>query len=227
MLDPQNRVRSWLLVTACIGAALLCLPWDLELSYWFRSLKIPGDLNKFIQMSEAFAHFLTISFVFGCLLWTDVRNRSRLTIGIVFILLCGVIANAAKGIVPRVRPNAVDLLPIELLPEHSLEVWGKPFSGSWFDEHFRSFPSGHSATAMAVAIALTAVYPRGKWFFVSLAILASVQRIESASHYFSDVLFGVAITLLIGLIFWPRVKPRFDRESMSDRDLSSIPKAPS
>lgn len=227
MLDPQSRMRSWLMVVACVGSAILCLPWDLELSYWFRSLNIPGDLNKFIQMSEAFAHFLTIAFVFGCLLWTDVRNRLKLTIGIVFIVVCGVVANAAKGIVPRVRPNAVDLLPIELLPNHSLEVWGKPFSGSWFDEHFRSFPSGHSATAMAVAIALTAVYPRGKWFFISLAIMASVQRIESASHYFSDVLFGVAITLLIGLFFWPRVQPKIEQKVPAHRDLSTIPKAPS
>ncbi|XZE45464.1 phosphatase PAP2 family protein [Pirellulaceae bacterium SH467] len=219
-------MRSWFLLIACIGMAVLCLPWDLELSYWFRSLKIPGDLNKFIQMSEAFAHFLTIAFVFGCLLWTDVRNRSRLLIGLAFVLLCGAIANAAKGIVPRVRPNAIDLLPIELAPDHSLDVWGTPLSGSWFDEHFRSFPSGHSATAMAVAIALTTVYPRGKWFFVSLAVVASVQRVESASHYFSDVLSGVAITLFTGLFFWPRVQPRSERIASADRDLTTIQNAP-
>lgn len=205
-----------------MGAAILCLPWDLELSYWFRSLKIPGDLNKFIQMSEAFAHFLTIAFVFGCLLWTDVRNRSRLLIGLAFVLLCGAVANAAKAIIPRVRPNAIDLLPIELLPERSLDVWGIPLSGSWLDEHFRSFPSGHAATAMAVAIALTAVYRRGKWFFVSLAVVASVQRVESGSHYFSDVLSGVAITLFTGLIFWPRVQPRFERNASTELDLTTI-----
>lgn len=199
----RSRVpyRTLLTSAVCFSLAILCMPWDIELSKSVRSLHVPGDINKAIQLSESVAHTITCVFLFSCLYWTDIRNRSKIFLGGMFVLFCGVLANLAKGIIPRARPHSMDLLPPESQPTNSWSVWGKPFTESWFDESIRSFPSGHSATAIAVALSLTFIYPRGKWFFFAIASMACFQRIECGAHYFSDVFSGVTITLICSLVW--------------------------
>ena len=75
--------------------------------------------------------------------------------------------------------------------------WLPPLTGN---EDMQSFPSGHTATAVGLAIALTMLYPRGWWLFGILAILAATQRIDSQAHYLSDVLAGAAISFLVAAI---------------------------
>ena len=62
---------------------------------------------------------------------------------------------------------------------------------------FQSFPSGHTATAVGLAIGLTYVFPRGKYLFAVLAVMASLQRIVSNAHWTSDVLSGAAVGLIV------------------------------
>jgi len=181
------------------------MPWDLELSRWIRSLHIPGDLHKFLQLTESIAHFLTCCWLFACLAWVDIGKRRILGIGWCFVLFGGGIANLFKGVIPRVRPHALEKMPLALQPQNNLDIWGTPFSGSWFDESNRSFPSGHSATAISVAIALSIIYPRGKWFIFPLAICACFQRVECGAHYVSDVFLGISIALICSQFFWPRM----------------------
>ena len=81
-------------------------------------------------------------------------------------------------------------------------------------EHYGlGFPSGHAATAAALAVALTALYPRGRWLFAGFAVLAAAQRIDVTAHYPSDVLAGAAVACAVGgTIFDSRLTGRwFDR----------------
>src|SRR5207253_2508454 len=64
----------------------------------------------------------------------------------------------------------------------------------------QSFPSAHTATTVGLAIGLSFLYPRGKWLFVALSVLAGIQRMQSQSHYLSDVLAGAVIGSIFGLM---------------------------
>jgi len=189
-----------LLAAAAIGIAVVCHPWDLNISLGAQQTKIPGDLRKAIHLSETFAHASGCIMIFGALLWIDIPNRKPLWRAAAFVALCGIAANAAKYFIPRYRPHSLGESETPITT--AWETWGVPGTGSWFDEQIRSFPSGHSATAVALAIGLTQVYPRGRWIFASMAAMACLQRLVSGAHYLSDILGGVLITLVLSLWYW-------------------------
>jgi undecaprenyl-diphosphatase len=58
---------------------------------------------------------------------------------------------------------------------------------------FASFPSGHTATSVAAAVILSALFPRARWFFVLFAVVIGLSRIVIDAHYLSDVLAGAAV----------------------------------
>jgi undecaprenyl-diphosphatase len=68
------------------------------------------------------------------------------------------------------------------------------------NDKLQSFPSGHAATAAGLAVALAVLYPRGRWLFAVLAVLAALQRVEVQSHFPSDVLAGAALGCLTGAL---------------------------
>jgi membrane-associated phospholipid phosphatase len=58
-------------------------------------------------------------------------------------------------------------------------------------------PSGHAAAATALALALAALYPRGRLLFLALALCSACQRIEEGAHHPSDILAGAAVGCLV------------------------------
>ena len=60
-----------------------------------------------------------------------------------------------------------------------------------------SFPSGHSAAAFAVALAMAGVVPGGP-AFVALAFAVGLSRVYLGAHYPLDVAVGACIGLLCG-----------------------------
>jgi membrane-associated phospholipid phosphatase len=187
---------------------MIAMPWDLQISQWVRTKRIPGDLRRFIFLMEIFAHTLGCVMILSTLLWVDQRNRRKLWEAALFVLTCGILANLAKYLIPRRRPNTYDLEDWSWLnPERDPEVpfasswdaWGVPLTESWFNESIRSFPSGHTATAIAMAIGLTYVYPRGKHLFLFMASVAAFQRLVAGAHYLSDIMVSIPLTLLVAL----------------------------
>lgn len=187
---------------------MIAMPWDLQISQWVRTKRIPGDLRRFIFLMEIFAHTLGCVMILSTLLWVDQRNRRKLWEAALFVLTCGILANLAKYLIPRRRPNTYDLEDWSWLnPERDPEVpfasswdaWGVPLTESWFNESIRSFPSGHTATAVAMAIGLTYVYPRGKHLFLFMASVAAFQRLVAGAHYLSDIMVSIPLTLLVAL----------------------------
>jgi membrane-associated phospholipid phosphatase len=168
---------------------------DVQLSQWARQVDFSGDLEKTVQLSEAFAHGSGVISVFIILLWTDVSNRRRLWSAAIYVLTVGVLANVAKYFLPRLRPNS----GIEIEDVHA--SWLPALSGIGRRSYELSFPSGHSATAVAFAIALSMVYPRGKWFFATLALMAIWQRIYCGAHYPSDCIAGAGVALAIASLW--------------------------
>jgi undecaprenyl-diphosphatase len=66
--------------------------------------------------------------------------------------------------------------------------------------NFPSFPSGHAATAFAVALVLALTYRRGRWWALALtgASLIAFSRVYLGYHYPSDIVGGAALGAGIG-----------------------------
>jgi undecaprenyl-diphosphatase len=72
-----------------------------------------------------------------------------------------------------------------------------PFTGT---EAYASFPSAHAITAVALAFAVTAVWPRARLAMAAYALAIAVSRLVLLAHHPSDVVAGALIGV-IGAMF--------------------------
>jgi lipid A 4'-phosphatase len=69
----------------------------------------------------------------------------------------------------------------------------------WFGTRsdFWSFPSGHTATAVSVALVLSMIWPRYRAIAAIFAALVAASRIIITAHYVSDVVMGAFLAFTI------------------------------
>lgn len=98
-----------------------------------------------------------------------------------------ILAEASKYLFNRARPHASDMgiAPLVKTPSSS------------------SFPSGHSATAAAGAVSLSAAYPVLAPAFAAVGLITMFSRIYLGVHYPSDVLAGGAIGVVCAGLLLP------------------------
>jgi lipid A 4'-phosphatase len=100
------------------------------------------------------------------------------------IATSGVVVDVLKFILGRTRPKLLfaggvdDFTWLGLRPDH------------W------SFPSGHSATIVALAAALWLIWPRHVLFYMLVAALVGLSRVAVGAHYLSDVFAGALVAIL-------------------------------
>ncbi len=213
VIAQRQSQLTWQFLGVALAAGVLCLlvlPVDDSISSFFRGWDAPGDLQKAVQLSEAFAHGAGVSFILLTVFVVALDRRRAVLVAILITSLSGVIANAFKATIIRVRPYAVGLQVHDhavldqanqgngnqgngLTTAHAAKVVASKF----WDTRQRSFPSGHAATAWGLAIGLSLVFRRAWWVMVLLATLASFQRLESGAHFLSDILAGTAIAFVV------------------------------
>jgi lipid A 4'-phosphatase len=117
-------------------------------------------------------------------LWTH-RRALLHRAGFVFaaVAIPGLIADVAKPVFGRARPQM-------LFRE---DVFGFTWHGA--RANYWSFPSGHTITITALALSLTAVYPRLWPLYAAVALLVASSRVIIDAHYLSDVIAGAYIGL--------------------------------
>jgi membrane-associated phospholipid phosphatase len=96
----------------------------------------------------------------------------------------------AKRLFGRVRPGRANA--------------GKFLGPSWKHASFReSFPSSHSACAMALSVVLSRIYPAAGITFLALAVVCGVLRYLMDAHWPSDVLAGWSVGYVLAhVIYW-------------------------
>ncbi|MGE3277275.1 MAG: phosphatase PAP2 family protein [Vicinamibacterales bacterium] len=80
--------------------------------------------------------------------------------------------------------------PFDVLPDVAV-IDTRPISSS--------FPSGHAASAVAGALAVSRIWPAAAPAWWTVAVLIAVSRVYVGVHYPSDVIAGALLGLLIGL----------------------------
>ncbi len=90
----------------------------------------------------------------------------------------GVSVWLVKNMIGRGRPGSFD-------PPDPFAF--APFS---FEAAFASFPSGHSTTALTVAVVLGFLVPRARGVLIAIGCAAAASRVAVGAHWVSDTLAG-------------------------------------
>jgi membrane-associated phospholipid phosphatase len=111
------------------------------------------------------------------------RRLPRATIAALgAVAAAGALVTIFKELFDRARPPVAGIDAVGVIPDSA------------------SFPSGHSATAFAAAVAVGLFYPKLRRPLLALAALVALSRVYLGVHYASDVLAGSLLGVLLGLV---------------------------
>jgi lipid A 4'-phosphatase len=159
---------SWRPVFEWVGPLGLGMPYVIAFGIAFIVLRWGGNLPPF----EPWAIRMRAAAQIPALLFSAVA-------------ISGILVDLIKVIVGRPRPK--------------LLFAAGDYEFSWIGlsaDHW-SFPSGHAATAAALATALWCLWPRPVLFYVIGAALVAMSRVVMGAHYLSDVVMGAFVGVLV------------------------------
>jgi membrane-associated phospholipid phosphatase len=192
----RRLARHSLLITTMLGLLIIVLMYVLDAreiglmpprqssNLW--PVRILTAFGKDAYVLSALAGLLILVLLVSPLLRQSLRAR-WLIFGmrvqfLFFAVLTPVLAGSVvKWIVGRGRP----FVGGEANPFNF-----EPFAGS---EAYASFPSGHAVTSFALAVAVTAVWPRARPAMIAYAFLIAASRLVLLAHHPSDVVAGALI----------------------------------
>jgi membrane-associated phospholipid phosphatase len=185
----QHRLRWWHYALLAAIVLLAFAPCDLPVARWCyqhepsrRVLKTIERFADLIGTGLGAALLLAAAMIFSRSKMSRVPRLVAITLG------GGLLADIVKISIWRVRPHSTDL---------SVATFESTFHGLFpflsVGSKGQSFPSGHAATAIGLAVALSILYPRGRWYFVALAVAVAACRVILHAHYLTDVLAGLML----------------------------------
>ena len=194
----------WQIYLIPLTIALLAVritAYDAWLTHPDRHAFLSGDLIRITRLCELFAHgFGVLVVAVGIYLLAPAARAV-----IPRILACafwpGLVAHFLKLQFARIRPiHYLDAQSQAIFPSDHTATWLGWFHGYKLNSFYvnQSFPSAHTATVFGLAIGLSWAFPRGKYLFITIATLASIQRVVEFAHWPSDVLAGAAVGILCG-----------------------------
>ena len=88
------------------------------------------------------------------------------------------------------------------------------------DSSRHSFPSAHTAVAVATALTLARFYPAARGWFACLAFQCAMNRVDGGAHFASDVCWGAALGFVVTQFCWrsPRLAKFLSRWERLDGD---------
>ncbi len=175
---------------------------DAQLGLWMKSFpshlrgvaRWIADLGEGIEVMVVAGLVVILSIFVPAERWRKraVVGASAVTVAAAFIFLSvaggGLVDALVKNIIRRARPGLMDA--------HG-HLYFQPVS---FTANFAAFPSGHSATAGAMALALALVFPRLRSILIPIGALICLSRQAVGAHWSSDALMGWGVG--VSFTFW-------------------------
>ena len=194
MPDRKTPILAlFLTILLCVAAWFFADIWLARYFHRFRWASWMGiwDIITLAGQSEWYL-------VGGLAAFLVFRSRRRkLSLAGLFIFmtvaLSGLAADLLKLLFGRARPL--------LLFDHGTYGFG------WFRyvHEWTSFPSGHSATALSVAVALWLLQTRFRLLFLAGGLLVAASRVVLCQHYLSDVLAGSMLGAATSILLYQRL----------------------
>ena len=195
------RLAVW--VAAVVLIEIAAIGWiDRPLATYFREHDAARPFFALIgPFGLALPYLVVLGIAFAALRWggsvprldpLGARMRAAARIpGLLFasIALSGLTVDLLKVIVGRPRPK--------------LLFASGAYEFSWIElgaDHW-SFPSGHAATAAALATGLWCLWPQPLLLYAILAALVAASRVVMGAHYLSDVVMGGFIGIVVSRAF--------------------------
>ena len=185
--------QRWIATTGIIFfLGFVAIPHDIALARFFSDGHLPRAIEDVLERAETFAHGIGIAAILIVLYVVDLSRRWAFPRVILATVTAGAAANGFKLLIGRLRPHSADLSTqaadtfTGLLPLFSV--------GS----SHRGCPSAHTTVVFAFAIGLCWLYPRGRYLFITFALLAAMQRLAANAHFLSDVCWGASLGYFIG-----------------------------
>jgi lipid A 4'-phosphatase len=185
---PSPALKQFALATLASGLAfVIAYEWiDIPLARALQNIDpaIRAIFGFITRLGEGGVYLVPLGLVF---LWARLKGESlwatRAAFVFVTLAIPGILGDIMKPVFGRARPA--------LLFRENLFgfTWTGPHASTW------SFPSGHSITVVALAIALQAIVPPLWPAYALLALLVMASRIILDQHYLSDVIAGGYIGL--------------------------------
>jgi membrane-associated phospholipid phosphatase len=100
------------------------------------------------------------------------------------VAVSGLTTDLLKVMIGRARPKLL----------FAAHLYG--FDGFALRPDYWSFPSGHATTIIALAAALTILWPRHVLFYAFFAAIVALGRVVVGAHYPSDVMAGAFIAVV-------------------------------
>jgi membrane-associated phospholipid phosphatase len=195
MIGMRHRLQWRHFALLAVVALLVLAPFDITLARLCYSDPPPRLVVRALELIEDVGGsgtgallLVLAAVIIGQKKWTRLPQLLSASLG------AGLVADIAKLCIHRSRPHSIDL---------STATFGSTIHGFFpalsAGSTGQSFPSGHTATAAGLAVALTFMYPRGRWFFAALAATVAVSRVIVHAHFPTDVVAGALLGVAWGL----------------------------
>jgi undecaprenyl-diphosphatase len=175
-----------LLVTLLVSAGTLMLLENRGLPTTL-ALQFKGDIKRETRLLAQYGQFVCTVVVVILILRLDPdprrRDRAAIATGLA-VLATSIISTLVKRCFSRIRPGR----------ENAGKFLGPSLKHANYKE---SFPSSHSACAVALSVMLAALYPQAAAVFWALAVICAVLRYLMDAHWPSDVFAGIALGYVI------------------------------
>jgi len=178
---------------------------DIPLARYFASQPFPSELRSTMELTLVFSHGTGVFLILLAFVLMAPRRRWHVPRLATLALGGGALATIAKMFVLRPRPQEINL---EHASFETAWLWVFDWDLSqvtMFDSSTRAFPSANVVTATALTIGLWVTLPRGRPLFGLVWFGVLLQRLQSGSHFPSDVCGGVAFGMFWAFVcFHPR-----------------------
>jgi membrane-associated phospholipid phosphatase len=187
-----GRNILWHLLAIGVTAALVHSGFDWW--YFLKTRSIPGPASFPAVVMGAFLPVIApvTLLIIGYRRRADGIKRAGFAIGQA-ALIAGIISSAYKAITGRTEPPLDGPL---IDNSHDFNF------GFWQNGIFWGWPSGHTMTAFAMAVALITLLPRHTRITIAALVYAAYigLSVSVSIHWFSDFIAGLIIGSVIGLV---------------------------